>query len=642
MTISVGDLINNRYHVDAFIGKGGMADVYRVFDKGRAATLAMKILKPDLAEDRIFIRRFQREAQTLITLQHPNIVRFYDFEDQENLVFMLMDYIDGTTLRKEIFRSQGASLPSDRILQIVTPICSALNYAHEMGIIHCDIKPANIMIASTGKVLVSDFGISHLSDSTTNTMAGVGTPAYMAPEQILGNETSPATDIYALGIVLYEMLTGGERPFTGDRALVDGSTGERVIWEKLNSTPEAPSIHNSTIPSAVDEVILHCLDVIPTDRFDSTKMLLSELETALSNKPTNRKSSHKKTGDQIKPDLQSNDEHVQVDDIEPTIVERPDGSNRSKPNVTKRKRQEENRPNTLDTPVSSIPSRKVTQTDSGKPVESVVSNMDRIPEPRGMKSDTTAENDTKADPVKDPLQIRNARNLKIFGITISVLIGVILITSLTSITITRNLAFTQLTKNAQTQSVHLAATEEAMNVENAHLAQTITVQAIKALATVTPFPTEVPTQTPQPTAPAISYNPTATPGRSGCINWRDVSPADIGHTICVKGPIGKRYEVKPFYYIGFMNDTKSHFLIRKVMAHCDDNKCYLLMNNNQQLGAGERFMPFKKEQCVAFTGQIHYDNSYYFMGDTSSESCGEEGVFSSSCKITYTDAEDCE
>jgi serine/threonine protein kinase len=171
-------------------------------------------------------------------------VRFYELEQIDDLVFMLMDYVDGTTLRKEIFRSNGTPLTPVRILEILYPVCSALHYAHQKGVVHCDIKPANIMVDTTGKVLVADFGIARVTDAATVTMVGAGTPAYMAPEQAKGMEPTPETDVYALGTVLYEMLTGGERPFTGSRATITGSTSERVLWEKLNLLPEPPSQYN--------------------------------------------------------------------------------------------------------------------------------------------------------------------------------------------------------------------------------------------------------------------------------------------------------------------------------------------------------------------------------------------------------------
>ena len=171
----LGSIILNRYRVDEFVGKGGMADVYKVWDNQRAADLAMKVLHADLAEDKVFLRRFKREAQTLSKLQHPNIVRFYGLEQTDDFSFILMDYIDGVTLRTEMDCAKSA-FTLERVLEIMKPVCSALHYAHVQGIVHCDIKPANIMLHKNGWVLLSDFGIARMTESAA-AIIGAGTPA---------------------------------------------------------------------------------------------------------------------------------------------------------------------------------------------------------------------------------------------------------------------------------------------------------------------------------------------------------------------------------------------------------------------------------------------------------------------------------
>ena len=191
----IGKIIAERYRVESFLGKGGMAEVYKVCDQKRSVYLALKILHADLAEDIVFLRRFQREAQTLSKLQHPNIVRFYGTEQDGDLVYVLMDYVEGTTLRKEIFQAKGP-LAMEWILEITKSVCAALDYAHKSGFVHCDVKPANIMIHKNGAVYVSDFGIARMTEASTATMVGAGTPAYMATEQARGETTVPHTDIY--------------------------------------------------------------------------------------------------------------------------------------------------------------------------------------------------------------------------------------------------------------------------------------------------------------------------------------------------------------------------------------------------------------------------------------------------------------
>jgi formylglycine-generating enzyme required for sulfatase activity len=206
----------------------------------------------------VFLRRFQREARNLERLQHPYIVRFYGLEQDEGLAFMLMDYIEGTTLRKEIFRAEGP-FTERKALEVLRPVCAALHYAHNLGVVHCDVKPANIMLERSGRVLVADFGIARMAESTTTTLVGAGTPAYMAPEQVTGGEPSPQTDLYALGIVLYELLTGGERPFTGEQAGITGSTTEKVLWEQNHLAPPAPRRYNPDLSpelEAVEKIVL--------------------------------------------------------------------------------------------------------------------------------------------------------------------------------------------------------------------------------------------------------------------------------------------------------------------------------------------------------------------------------------------------
>jgi len=281
MTELIGKIIYNRYRVEAFLGRGGMAEVYKVWDSQKAVYLAIKVLREDLAQDKIFLRRFQREAQTLSHLEHPYIVRFYGLERDGDLTFMVMDYIEGTTLRKMIFDSDVA-LPHEKILNVIRSICSALHYAHQVGMVHCDIKPGNIMIDQHGKVLLSDFGIARMSDAATATMVGLGTPAYMAPEQARGLDPSPQTDIYALGIVLYEMLTGGERPFTGEQSKTTGSTSEKVRWEQINLLPPSPKSWNPDISDELEAVVLKCVAKDQIERYQTALDLFNALEMAIS------------------------------------------------------------------------------------------------------------------------------------------------------------------------------------------------------------------------------------------------------------------------------------------------------------------------------------------------------------------------
>jgi serine/threonine-protein kinase len=279
MTELVGRIIKNRYRVEKSLGRGGMAEVYQVWDAERNATLAMKVLHEDLALDNAFLRRFQREAQTLRDLQHPNIVRFYELDQDGRLLFMLMDYVDGETLKHKIFDAQGP-MPFDQVMAVMRPLCQALQYAHNKGYIHADVKPGNVMIDRNGRVMLADFGIARLTESATVTMLGAGTPAYMSPEQARGKPPSPQTDIYALGIILYEMLAG-ERPFTGEQAKTGSSTSEKIRWEQLNLNPISPRRFNRQVGSDLETVVMRCLQKDPRARFASPLELLDALEKAM-------------------------------------------------------------------------------------------------------------------------------------------------------------------------------------------------------------------------------------------------------------------------------------------------------------------------------------------------------------------------
>jgi serine/threonine protein kinase len=311
----VGKLLKNRYRVEAFIGRGGMAEVYKVWDGHRNSYLAIKLLYEDLAIDRVFMRRFRREAHTLSKLQHPNIVRFYGLEQDNRMAFMLLDFIEGQTLKHRIF-DVGGPLPLSEIGTIMHAVCGALQFAHREGLVHCDIKPGNIMIDKFGHVLVTDFGIARMTDVATVTMVGLGTPAYMAPEQVSGENPTPQTDIYALGIVLFEMLTGGERPFTGEQAHTTGSTSEKVRWEQMHLQPPSPRRYNAGIPIELEAVVFKCLSKNPSDRYPSALDLLNAVEKSLA--PFYGGSPTLKYEDKITPAFAPQDERPIPDQTSPS------------------------------------------------------------------------------------------------------------------------------------------------------------------------------------------------------------------------------------------------------------------------------------------------------------------------------------
>ena len=274
-------ILKGRYRIEKPLGRGGMAEVYHAFDTRRHYAVAIKVLREDLAEDWDFVRRFQAEADSLARLAHQNIVRFYSFEQDGRTAFIVMDLIEGDTLRGRLFEAQGRPMAPAEALPIVRQVAAALAYAHSEGIIHRDVKPGNIMLRPDGTVLLSDFGIAKAADAATVTTATPGTPAYMSPEQCRGTQLDARTDVYSLGIVLYEMLAG-RRPFMGQLApdTVTGGTHERVRWEQMHADPPDPRSVNPALTDGVVQVMLQALAKTSDDRYPSALALAEALEAA--------------------------------------------------------------------------------------------------------------------------------------------------------------------------------------------------------------------------------------------------------------------------------------------------------------------------------------------------------------------------
>ena len=267
----IGQVLKNQFRVDEFIGSGSMSVVYRVWDLKRNTPLAMKILQSELADDPSMFKYFQRGANALKKLAHPHIVPFYGLERTDAFAFALEGYIKGPNV-KDILRQQGKQpLPLLDALCVMKAVCSALGYAHANGVVHCDVKPGNIMVDAGGNVYLTDFGIARHADSTTTTMGAAGTPAYMAPEQIRGEAVNAATDVYAMGIMLYEMVTG-RRPFEGkDLKTSSSETGATqanlIRTAHLTQPPPDPRGLNPKITAEMAEVILKALEKSPQDRY---------------------------------------------------------------------------------------------------------------------------------------------------------------------------------------------------------------------------------------------------------------------------------------------------------------------------------------------------------------------------------------
>ena len=272
----VGQTLGKYQLVDR-LGRGGMADVYKAYQPGLDRYVAIKVLHPHLAEEPNFVTRFKREAQSVSALHHPNIVQVFDFDIQGQSYYMVMDYVkDGRTLKELLseLSKNGQRMPVEQTLTLTSLVADALGYAHRQGMIHRDVKPANILIQSPDYPILSDFGIAHIVDATTLTRTGatVGTPAYMAPEQGAGENVTERTDIYALGVTLYEMLTG-RPPYEAD-------TPYAVILKHIND-PLIPPHHIVSLPLVIEPVVLKALAKQPEQRFSNADEMSRGLRDAL-------------------------------------------------------------------------------------------------------------------------------------------------------------------------------------------------------------------------------------------------------------------------------------------------------------------------------------------------------------------------
>ena len=271
--LTKGQKINDRYEIIKTIGEGGMANVYLAEDTILERKVAIKVLRGDLSNDEKFIRRFKREALSVSNLSHPNIVEVYDVGEEDGNYYIVMEYIEGKTL-KQLLQKRGA-LTLTEVIDIMSQLTDGLAHAHEAYIIHRDIKPQNIMIEDNGRIKITDFGIAMALNSTqlTQTNSVMGSVHYLPPEQANGKGSTVKSDIYSLGILMYELLTGSV-PFKGDTAV---EIALKHMKEKMPSVRK----QNPTIPQSVENIILKATAKNPKNRYDSVREMYNDLQTAL-------------------------------------------------------------------------------------------------------------------------------------------------------------------------------------------------------------------------------------------------------------------------------------------------------------------------------------------------------------------------
>ena len=276
-------LLGGRYELDGVVGRGGMAEVYRARDIRLDRIVAIKTLRTDLARDQIFQARFRREAQSAASLNHPSIVAVYDTgEDMTSGVpvpYIVMEYVDGRTVRDLL--QEGHRLLPERSLEIIDGVLRALDYSHQAGIVHRDIKPGNVMVTRNGDIKVMDFGIARaMSDAQatmTQTAQVIGTAQYLSPEQARGERVDSRSDLYSTGCLLYELLTG-RPPFTGDSPVA-------IAYQHVRENPVPPSRVDPDVPPWADGIVLKAMAKAPGDRYQTAADMRADLQRAASGMP---------------------------------------------------------------------------------------------------------------------------------------------------------------------------------------------------------------------------------------------------------------------------------------------------------------------------------------------------------------------
>ncbi|HYX44379.1 MAG TPA: Stk1 family PASTA domain-containing Ser/Thr kinase, partial [Acidimicrobiales bacterium] len=280
-------VFTGRYQIVRHLARGGMAEVYLARDLLLDRPVALKVLFPEFSTDPSFVERFRREARAAANLNHPNIVSVYDWGEEGGTYFIVMEYVEGPTLR-DVIRGEGP-LFANRAAEIGAEIAAALEFAHRRGVIHRDVKPGNVLIS--GMVKVTDFGIARAGDpqeSLTQTGAVMGTASYFSPEQAQGLPIDNRSDVYSLGVVLYEMVAG-RPPFTGDSPVA-------IAYQHVREQPVPPSEHNPDVPPAFEAIVMKALAKNRADRYESAEALRADLLRFAQGRPVTAEGAMPATG----------------------------------------------------------------------------------------------------------------------------------------------------------------------------------------------------------------------------------------------------------------------------------------------------------------------------------------------------------